>query len=109
MVWADALLLDDEIDATIQKPFALGGAACLGTLIYRDDDAQQYLDEARNILQSTCENRCSSGATCLNSLLIIRFMGSDAAATRRAYTDFWSAFRAAILKLPARLPRVWET
>ena len=109
VIWADALHLAGDIGAIMNRASSFDGAACLGTLVYRADDAGAHLDNVREILQDSPEGRCLAAATCLGSLLIMRFLGTDAAATRRAVTNFWSAFRVAVLDLPARLPRVWET
>jgi urease accessory protein len=109
LIWADALHLDDDIGAVMNRASSFGGAACLATLVFRADDAGDHLDAVRQILQAASDNRCMAAATCFRSLLIMRFLGADAAATRQAVTEFWSAFRSAVLTLPIRLPRVWET
>lgn len=109
LIWADALHLADDIDAIMKRGSSFDGAASYGTLVYRADDAGCHLDKAREILQDSPDDRCLAAATCLGSLLIMRFLGADPAATRRAVTWFWSAFRVAVLDLPGRLPRVWET
>ena len=109
LIWADALHLADDIDVVMNRDSSFNGAAALGTLIYRADDARSHLGHVREILQGQPDDQCMAAATCLGSLLIMRFLGADAAAARRAVTNFWSAFRGAVLKLPTRLPRVWET
>jgi urease accessory protein len=109
LIWADALHLADDIDGIMNRASSFDGAACYATVIYRADDAGVHLDKVREILRDSPDDRCLAAATCLESLLIMRFLGSDAAATRRAVSSFWSGFRVAVLDLPARLPRVWET
>ena len=109
LIWADALHLADDIEATMNRTSSFDGAAALGTLVYRADNARRHLDNVREFLRDSPDDRCMAAATCLDSLLIMRFLGSDAAATRRAVANFWSAFRVAVLDLPVRLPRVWET
>jgi urease accessory protein len=107
LIWADALHLGDDIDGIMNRASCFGGAAALGTLVFRADDAGDHLDDVRAILRDS-RDRCRAAATCLGPLLVIRFLGADAAATRQAVYDFWSGFRTAILDLPARLPRVWK-
>jgi urease accessory protein len=109
LIWADALHLADDIDAIMNRASSFDGAASLGMLVYRADDAGRHLDEVREILRELHDDRCRTAASCLGSLLIIRFLGTDAAAVRGAVTDFWSGFRAAVLDLPANLPTVWNT
>ena len=109
LIWADALHLADDIDAIMNRASSFDGAAALGTLVYRADDAGRHLDDVRAILQDSRDDRCIAAATCLDSLLIMRFLGTDAAATRGAVADFWSGFRSTVLNLPANLPTVWKT
>jgi len=109
LIWADALHLADDIDGVMNRTSAFGGAASLATLVYRADDAGRHLERVRESLRYSPDDGCLTGATCLGSLIVMRFLGADATATRRAVAGFWSAFRADILDLPARLPRVWET
>ena len=109
LIWADALHLANDIDAMMNRASTFDGAASLGTLVYRADDAECHLDKVREIFQDSPDDRCMAAATCLGSLLIMRLLGTDAAATRRAVTDFWSAFRVAVLDFPAGLPKVWAT
>lgn len=108
LIWADALHLSGRIDAVMDRPSAFDGAAALATLIYRADDAVCRLDDVRRILQNSGDG-CLAAATCLGSLLVMRFLGADAAAVRGAVTDYWTGFRTTVLGLPGNLPRVWKT
>ena len=108
LIWADALHLADDPGATIARTNNFDGAASYGTMIYRADDAPDCLGKVRNQLSDATGDGCTAGVTCLGALLVVRFLGKDAAATRRSFARFWSAMRAELLGLPARLPRVWE-
>ncbi len=109
LIWADGLHLDEEIAGIVGRGTTFDNAAGVGTVIFRDDDAGRYMDRARDILSSTARQDCEAAATCLGRLIVVRFVGRDAAALRASAAGFWSAFRADALGLPARLPRVWET
>lgn len=109
LLWADALHLADDIEAIIARPTSFDGAAACGTMIYHGDDAATHVETARTLLKEAVIGQCAAAATCLGPLLIMRFLGKDAADTRQTVTGFWSLFRDTVLDLPARLPRVWET
>jgi urease accessory protein len=108
-VWADALHLADDIATTMVRADAFGGAAAMGPMVYHADDATDHLDAARDLLSNAAGDRCRAAASCLGRLMIVRFLGDDAAALRTACARFWSSFRAAVLDLPASLPKVWNT
>lgn len=101
LVWADALHLSSEIADTVANPHTFGGAAAVATAIYCAPDAADCLDSAR---------RCagSGGASCVDDVLIVRFVHTDAAVLRAEFTHFWKHFRHDVAGLPAVLPRVWE-
>jgi len=107
LVWADALHLDGDIAARLDRPFAFGGATAVATAIYFGPDAVSLLDAARRMLPS--HDGCEAAASCLGPLLVVRFLGRDAAALREGYSGFWSTFRSRALGFPENLPRVWQT
>jgi len=109
LIWADALHLEGEVAGVIVRRTAFDGAAGIGTIVYRADDARDRLGRARDILALLTGNACEAAATCMGALLIVRFVGRQEPALRAAVAGFWSAFRAEAIALPARLPRVWET
>lgn len=109
LLWADALHLADDIETAMARRTSFDGAAAYGTMIYHGHDAEAHLETARTLLKGSVIGQCQAATTCLGPLLVMRFLGKDAADTRRTVTGFWSSFRGAILNLPARLPRVWET
>jgi urease accessory protein len=108
LIWADALHLAGDPGATIENPTTFDKAASYGTMIYRADDAGDQLGLVRGLLSEAAGDDCAAAVTCLGSLLVVRFLGKDAAMMRRSVTRFWSAMRAELLGLPAQLPRVWE-
>jgi len=107
LVWADALHLDGDIGAALDRPFTFDGAVAAATLIYAGPGAAAALAVARDALRDAGED-CGAAASCLGPLLMVRFVGRDAAVLRRVYTRLWSALRVAALGFPAALPRVWQ-
>jgi len=107
LVWADALHLDGDIAAALDRPFAFDGAVAAATLFYLGPGAGELLAAARAGLGGGGE-ACAAAASRLGPLLLARFLGRDAAALRREYARLWSVLRVAALGFPASLPRVWQ-
>ena len=106
LVWADVLrLADDEIAPCLAAPAGFAGARASALAVYVGPDAAERLDEAR-VLAAGKDVR--SGATLCGPILVVRWMGAEPLAVRRAFGDFWQGMRAAAAALPARLPRLWH-
>ena len=107
LVWADALHLDGDVAAVLDRPFTFDGAVATATVFYVGPGADDLLDIAREALGSA-DDGCPAAASRLGPLLLVRFLGRDAAALRQAYARLWSVLRVAALGFPASLPRVWQ-
>lgn len=105
-LWADALHLDGDIAETLDHTAGFGGAGACATLLHAGPDAATRLDAVR-VLADAVEG-ARVGATAFDGLLVIRILGGDARAVRRAYAALWSGLRAEAAGLPTRLPRLWE-
>jgi urease accessory protein len=101
LVWADALHLSDDIGAGIANVHAFDGAAAVATALYCAPDAVASLEYARDLIGA-------GGASCVDGILVIRLVNTDAAALRADFAQFWKMFRHQTAGLPATLPRVWE-
>jgi urease accessory protein len=108
LVWADALHLDGDIGTTLQNPMVFGAATASAMLLYVADDAADFLDDARAMLDEVPDG-LRGGATCIGPVLILRWLGGDSAAVRRSYAAAWSRLRSSAFDWPVALPRVWET
>jgi len=107
LVWADALLLDGDIGATLALPSGFDGAVSLGTAVHVAPDVAERLELARALLDSVPEG-VRAGASLVNGLLVARFLSKDAAALRAAFGGFWKAYRAGACALPERMPTIWN-
>jgi urease accessory protein len=105
--WIDALRLDRDIARLLDAPAAFGGARALATVIYAAADAEVRLGAARDILAAAPQG-VRAAATVIQGVLLVRWLGADAAAVRVALGAFWAAFRACALGRPARLPVLWN-
>ncbi|MBP2231368.1 urease accessory protein [Azospirillum agricola] len=109
-VWADALHLDGDIAETLNHPAGFGGAGACATLLHAAPDAADRLDAVRALADGAAQQDgyARVGATAFDGLLVVRILGGDARAVRRAYMVLWSGLRAEAAGLPTRLPRLWE-
>lgn len=102
LIWADALHLDGDCTTQAALPFGFGEARAIATLIYAGPDAATHVELARTLAPAP-----HGGATCINDILILRLIDSDAMALRAATVRALSALRAATIGAPTRLPAVW--
>ena len=93
----DAIRLDGEIDAILQRPGVGGGAGVVATMIYVAADAVGRLDGVRAALGSL-----EAGASAWNGMLIARILGVDGASVRGKMVAALQVLRDA-----RPLPRVW--
>jgi urease accessory protein len=102
LVWLDSLHLDGDIGKTINDRYAFDGAATLATVVYGGSDAKDRLAFARKVIRS-------GAATCIDNILIARFIDVDAARLRANVARYWVDLRSELGGLPPVLPRVWKT
>lgn len=103
LVWVDALRLDGDIAATIDRPTGFAGAESVATAIYVGADAPRHLALAR---EGGDGLSCRAGATLVNDMLLARFIG-DPASVRAALGRYVGRLRHAAAGLSARPPRAW--
>jgi urease accessory protein len=112
LVWADSLHLDGDLAAKLASPAGFRGNKAAATFIYAGQDAQQWLESARRLIdQDKTEPPFIhkwTGISCIGSLLVARWLGNDAAVVRRSYGTFWKGFRSMVGNLPPSLPTIWD-
>ncbi|MBT7955996.1 MAG: urease accessory protein UreD, partial [Rhodospirillaceae bacterium] len=106
-VWADALHLKDNIAAVMADPACFDGAVAMATALYIGPDAKEHLATARALLDNQ-ESATLMGATFVNEVLVMRWLGPDAFDLRKDFGAFWGAFRKKVAGLPETLPRLWN-
>jgi urease accessory protein len=102
LAWLDSLRLDDP--AVLDAAAGLSGATVLATFVHAGPGACGRLELARDLL----ERAEGAGATAVNDLLVVRWLGTDPLLLRRSFARFWGGFRAAVAGLPPALPRLWH-
>ncbi len=106
LIWADALHMDGEMQRSLNHVSGFGGARAIATAVYADDDAEEMLETAREILGE--HDGVRLGASVVNGLLVCRWLAKDPYALRQAFGAFWSKFRNKALGRQAVLPRLWH-
>jgi urease accessory protein len=102
IVWADALHLDGDIQATLAAPASFGGSLAYATMIYAAPDAAAHLEALRETL-----GEADGAATCLGPLLVARWLSPDPYRLRQAFGRTWRSLRQQARGLPAQLPPIW--
>jgi urease accessory protein len=105
--WTDALHLEDEMAGVLADPACFDGATAYATIVHAGDVPADHLDLARSLLGKDSVG-LRAGATVVNGVLVVRWLGRDAEGLRRAFGDFWAAFRAAAGGRRSALPRLWH-
>jgi len=110
LVWADALSWTDTPLDALKHPAGFAGAVAVATVVYAGPDAAGHLATAREALAAATRAKAArSGVTCVNGLLVARFLASDAQVLRSDLARLWCMLRHKAGNLPARLPRTWYT
>ncbi len=104
--WADAFHMESPLARVIDHPAGLGGAVGMANAVYAGPDAPEQLERARALLAEDSPCRC--GATLVNGLLTIRWLGADVFSLRKSFAGFWMKFRNQVGGQPAMLPRLWD-
>lgn len=105
LAWTDRLRLEGAYAGVLAATAGLGGAVALATFVYAAADAPAWVDLAREL---GAAEGVQAGISAVNGLLLTRFLAADPLALRRAFTLFWTRFRAAVAGLPPVLPRLWH-
>ncbi len=105
LVWCDTFRLAGDLNHCLAHPAGLADAVAYATAIHVADDAGERLAAARALLDAP---GIRAAATCVGGILVVRWLGTDAALVRRSFGSFWSAFRCRVAGLPASLPRLWH-
>jgi urease accessory protein len=104
LAWRDALRLEGDVAALIDRPAGFDGAQSFATLVYVGGDAERHLPLARQLSDDVL---CRGGATVVNGILLVRFLGAPVA-VRTALAGAVGGLRQAAAGLPARPPRTWN-
>jgi urease accessory protein len=91
----DAIRLDGEVDAVLERTATAGGAHVIATMVYVAPGAEARLDAVR-------EATPDCAATAWNGMLVARILATSSALARRTVTAALS-----VLRDGRPLPRAW--
>lgn len=106
-VWSDSFLLGKDIASIMNNWACLDDAIAMGTLVYMGQDTDDALSIVRERIKIE-RFGVISGATCVNGVLIVRFLGKDALNLRKTFEDLWKTLRNNLVNLPKKMPRLWS-
>ncbi|MEQ1889805.1 MAG: urease accessory protein UreD [Alphaproteobacteria bacterium] len=107
LIWVDALRMDGNFCAFANAGAGLNGARALATLIFAGAGVTEYLDTARALQQAAGETVLAS-ASCVNGVLVMRWLARHPQELRAELGKFWAAFRHRAAGYPEALPRIWH-
>lgn len=103
LAWADNARLAGDACAALARKATGAGARAFGLALYAARDAQDHLEPVRACLGDAGLERVEWGVTCLEGVLIARFIAPDAYDARRAME------RALRILPDGSPPRSWST
>ncbi len=84
----------------------LGGQPVNGTAVFSHADSS-LLGLVRERIDAVAIK--IAGATLIEDLLVVRYLGDSTEQARKLFTDIWSVLREPLMDRPASLPRIWNT
>ncbi len=99
-VWADAQHWDDAAYAEVENPVSVATMVFVG-------GGKTELATVRGLLDDP-PSGVRAAATCIEDVVIARWLGSDHAALRRHFADVWGGFRHAAAGWADSMPRLWH-
>lgn len=108
LAWADSLFgEDDDLAGALRHPAALANAGASALLVHAGAGAAARLQLVRDLLASgNIAVRCA--ATCLNDILLVRWLAEDSIDIRPSFARVWTALRATARNLSPTLPTFWH-
>jgi len=108
LAWADGLFGEgDDLVGALRHPAALNNVGASALLVHAGPGAARHLDLVRDLLAaSNAPVRCA--ATCVNGILLVRWLGEDSIDIRPSFARVWTALRGAARNLSPTLPTFWH-
>jgi urease accessory protein len=108
LAWADSLFgEDDDLVGALQHPAALKKAGASALLVHAGPNAASRLQLVRDLLAVT-NTPVTCAATCVNGILLVRWLADESIDIRPGFARVWTALRAAARNLSPTLPTFWH-
>ncbi|HET6157012.1 MAG TPA: urease accessory protein UreD [Dongiaceae bacterium] len=108
LAWADSFFGEgDDLASALRHPAGLDNAGASALLVHAGPNAAARLDLIRNLLATTnAPVKCA--ATCVNGILLVRWLADESIDIRPSFARVWTALRAAARNLAPTLPTFWH-
>jgi len=108
LAWADSLFGEgDDLAGALQHPAALANAGASALLVHAGPDAAARLALVRDLLAAS-NAPVKSAATCVNGILLVRWLADESIDIRPGFARLWTALRSAARNLSPTLPTFWH-
>lgn len=103
LLWADRLHLDSPLRPVLDHPVGFAGAVATALLLVTNRP------DSRDLLRALPPppTGIRRGVTCVNGVVMARWLAEDALALRQDFATAWTTLRHALAALPPCLPRFW--
>lgn len=105
LVWADALLVSDEVFAHLHREALLSKWRAVGTLIYFGPSLARRLEALREIATSL---DCRCAATIVGAIIIVRVAAIASADLKRGLRSLLDQFSRELGSGPFGVPKMWS-
>ncbi|MBO0332485.1 urease accessory protein UreD [Sneathiella sp. CAU 1612] len=105
LLWLDNFVLEGDIHGNSLRPAVLDGAKGMATILIADDDAENYLEAAR---ETARECGVRAAVTSREELLIVRVLANSGYELRKSLTQILTKMRTELTGHSVELPKVWE-
>jgi urease accessory protein len=100
LAFADETRLEGPLDALIKRPGVLGGAKAVATVLLASPEAEQFVEPARNLLDTSPN---TGGVSFVNDVLISRLIAPDSQQLRASLIPLLTLMRSG-----RDMPRAWQ-
>ena len=108
LAWADALFGEgNDLVGAWRHPAALDNAGASALLVHAGPGAAKPLEVVRELLAAG-NTPVRSAATCVNGILLVRWLADESIDIRPSFARVWTALRAAARNLSPTLPTFWH-
>jgi urease accessory protein len=105
LIWADSFRINDEIFPHLHRRALLSNCTAIATLIYFGHSLEERLELLRDIIPSL---GCTSGATLVGGLIVVRFTASESSALKLALRSLLQQFGPELGSGPFQVPKMWS-
>ncbi len=96
-----------RVDADNRARLSLMAGMAVGATLYISNADEQSIERCRDLLLT--DGPDYTGATLLEDILVVRYLGNSTERARQMFTAIWQALREQAIGRTPHLPRIWAT